>query len=127
MTQRAASEVIEAFWKLMQTNDFRAASSLLSEDYELTLPQSSERVSGRDNFTAINQNYPAQGRWQFVVNQLVAEGNQVVTDVSVTDGVIQARAITFSTVKGGLIVKQLEFWPESYEAPAWRRAWVERD
>jgi hypothetical protein len=47
--------------------------------------------------------------------------------VGVTDGVIEVRVITFSTVQGGLIVGQLEFWPDPFEAPEWRWAWVERD
>jgi len=57
---------------------------------------------------------------------LIAEGAEVVSDVEVTDGVVKARVITFSTVEGGLIVKQIEFWPDTYDAPEWRRAWVER-
>ena len=41
-----------------------------------------------------------------------------------TDGVQNARAITFHTVENGLIKKQTEFWPDDYEAPEWRAQWV---
>lgn len=108
----------------MTTNDFRAVGRLLSDDYRLEYPQSGETFSGPDNFVHINEDYPANGLWRFTVHKLVAEGSEVVTDVSVTDSVVKARVITFSTVKGGLIVRQLEFWPEPFEAPEWRRAWV---
>lgn len=126
MSPPTAKEVVASFWQLMGTNDFRAASTVLSEDYELLWPQSAERVRGRENFAALNEAYPAQGHWQFHVNRLVAEGGEVVSDVSVTDGVSVARAITFSSVRGGLIARQVEYWPDPFQAPAWRRPWVER-
>ena len=114
------------FWQTMQTNDFNAAGELLAEDYELSWPQSGERIVGRANFVAVNEHYPANGPWRFTLDKILAAGNEVVTDVAVTDGTVQARVITFSTVENGLIVKQLEYWPDPYEAPAWRREWVER-
>ena len=108
----------------MNTNDFRAAGRLLSESYVLEYPQSGETFYGRENFARINEHYPANGLWQFTVHQLVAESSEVVTDVSVTDSVIGARVITFSTVEDGFIARQREFWPEPFDAPEWRRAWA---
>jgi uncharacterized glyoxalase superfamily protein PhnB/ketosteroid isomerase-like protein len=119
--------VVAAYWAAMQTNDFRAAAALLAEDYLLEWPQSGERVRGRANFIAVNEQYPAAGRWQFAIHQLVAEGDRVVSDVSVTDGALAGRAITFSTVRGGLIARQVEFWPDPFAPAGWRAAWVERD
>jgi hypothetical protein len=84
-------------------------------------------VRGRANFVAINENYPARGRWEFTIHQLIAEGEQVVSYVSVTDGDIVARVITFSTVQEGKIWRQTEFWPDPFEPAAWRAGWVERD
>ena len=110
----------------MQTNDFQRAAELLHDDYILEWPQSGERIRGRANFVAINEAYPAHGRWEFVVHRILAEGDQVVSDVEVTDGVIRGRAITFSTVRDGKILHQTEFWPDPYEAPGWRAPWVER-
>ena len=110
----------------MQTNDFRYASEFLHKDYVLEWPQSGERVRGPAKFAAFNENYPAHGRWEFTIHRIFAEGDQVVSDVEVTDGAIVGRAITFSIIKDGKIVRQIEFWPDSFEAPAWRAQWVER-
>ena len=49
-----------------------------------------------------------------------------MSDVSITDGVQEARAITFSTVHDDKIIKQVEYWPENYEAPENRKHLVER-
>jgi ketosteroid isomerase-like protein len=122
---KPATELVREFWETMQTNDFRAAGELLSDDYVLEWPQSNERIRGRDNFAAINEQYPSHGRWNFVINRVVGNAFEAVSDVLVTDGVQSARAITFSTIRNGKINKQVEFWPEDYPAPEHRKHLVE--
>ena len=122
-----SKQVVLRFWAAMQSNDFKAAGEFLHDDYVLEWPQSGEWVRGRAHFVTINENYPANGRWEFAIHQLVAEAEQVVSYVSVTDGKIVARVITFSTVREGKIRRQTEFWPDPFEPAAWRIAWVERD
>lgn len=117
--------VVLSFWKEMATNDFDKASEWLTEDGRVYWPQSSELIIGRKNFADLNNAYPSYGTWEFQINHVVAEGNQIVTDVTVSDGTQKARAITFHTVENGLIRKQVEFWPEPYGAPGWRSQWVE--
>ena len=124
---RTPKETLEAFWNAMQTNDFSQASLLLAETYTLHYPQSQETFRGREHFVQINSAYPAHGPWQFTVHRVVVEGTQVVSDVSVTDGVVRARVITVSTVEKGMIQEQLEFWPEPFEIPAWRQSWSQHD
>lgn len=126
MSRADNQRLVEQFWATMETNDFRAAGQLLHDDYVLDWPQSGERIRGRDNFAAINENYPAAGRWRFTVHRLIADDNGVVTEVTVTDGAIAGRAITFSEVQDGKIIRQSEYWPDPFEAPDWRAEWVER-
>jgi ketosteroid isomerase-like protein len=121
-----SKQVMQEFWAAMQTNDFAKAGAILHDDYILEWPQSGERTRGRANFVAINENYPAHGRWEFTVHRILAEGDQVVSEVGVTDGLSKARVITFSTVRDGRILRQIEFWPDPFEPAAWRAAWVEK-
>lgn len=110
----------------MQTNDFKSAGEFLHDDYVLEWPQSGEKIRGRAAFVAVNENYPAQGRWEFTIHQIIAEGEEVVSDVGVTDGVVTGRAITFSIIQNGKIIHQTEFWPDPFEPPAWRAEWIEK-
>lgn len=119
-------DLVLQFWNAMGENDFFAASQLLHDDYILEWPQSRERIRGRDNFARLNTAYPSDGKWTFSIIEIVREGGIVVTDVLVSDGTRNDRAITFSTIRDGRIWKQVEYWPESFEAPAWRAEWVER-
>ena len=120
-----AVEILKKFWQQMATNDFHSVGSLLSDDFVLEWPQSGERIRGRDNFIAMNVEYPANGKWQFTVHRIVGTDAEAVSDVSVTDGTQHARVISFVTVKDGKITKNVEFWPDEFPAPANRKHLVE--
>lgn len=108
----------------MDLNDFFGASEWLSEDFECVWPQSGEVVSGPWNYAMINIHYPSYAPWRFKVESLIGEGDTVVSDVFISDGVQQARSVTISQVREGKIVRQTEYWPECFQAPEWRREWV---
>lgn len=117
--------LVREFWSRMQGNDFASVAALLGADFVLEWPQSNERIRGAANFVQMNQEYPSHGPWRTSVNRLVAEGDEVVSDVSVSDGVQHARAISFFDVAGGLIRRIVEYWPDPFEAPAHRKHLVE--
>jgi ketosteroid isomerase-like protein len=121
-----AIDLVQKYWELMMTNDFRSVGSLLSDDFVLDWPQSNERIRGRANLAAMNEEYPAHGRWQFTVNRIVGSDDEAVSDVSLSDGVQHARVISFFTVMEGKIARMVEYWPEQYAAPENRKHLVER-
>jgi ketosteroid isomerase-like protein len=118
-------EVVKRYWSLMQSNDFRSVGQVLSDDFVLEWPQSNERIRGRDNLASMNEEYPAHGIWRFTVNKILGDEIDVVSDVSLTDGVQVARVISFFTVTDGKIRKMVEFWPDPFTAPDNRRHLVE--
>jgi ketosteroid isomerase-like protein len=124
--EEIAVKLVQEFYRRMNTNDFNLAGEMLSDDYVLEWPQSKERIRGRGNFVTMNEEYPAQGPWRFKINRIVGNETEAVSDVSITDGIQEARAITFSTVEDGKITRQVEFWPENYEAPENRKHLVEK-
>ena len=128
MTQSTENAVlvVQEFWRLMATNDFHSVAVVLADDFVLEWPQSNERIRGADNFARFNAAYPAQGRWVFTINRIVGNETDAVSDVSITDSVLQARAISFFTVKHDRIARMVEYWPEPYEPPFDRTEWVER-
>ena len=117
--------VVREFWRLMASNDFRSVEAVLSPKFVMDWPQSNECIRGPRNFARMNAEYPTTGRWTFVINRLVAQGDTVVTQVSISDGQQHAEPISFFTVEDGRIVHLLEYWPEPYPAPANRSHLVE--
>jgi len=111
----------------MATNDFRSVGSLLADDFTLDWPQSGERIRGRDNYAAMNEQYPTTtGRWTFTVNNLVGNDDEAVSDVLVSDGVQNARSISFFAIRKEKIVRMVEFWPEPFAALENRKHLVEK-
>jgi ketosteroid isomerase-like protein len=125
MPTPTAVDVVREFWRLMGSNDFRSVGAVLAPEYVLEWPQSNERIRGAERFAAMNTEYPAHGQWLFTINRLIGDEVEVASDVSVTDGVQQARAISFFTVANGKITRQVEFWPEPQPAPSNRKPLVE--
>ncbi|MGF6611719.1 ketosteroid isomerase-like protein [Paraburkholderia sp. WSM4175] len=120
------STLVHEFWTLMGSNDFASVESVLSEQFILEWPQSNERIRGAARFAQMNSEYPAEGPWRFTVNRVVANtGHEAVSDVTVTDGALTARAISFFSAEAGKITKIVEYWPEPYAAPVNRAHLVE--
>jgi ketosteroid isomerase-like protein len=79
-------------------------------------PCSGERIVGREDFAAVQARYPTRtGRWSFDVHRIVAEGDTVVSEVTVTDGEQAARVVAFSILDGAEITRQIEYWPIAYD------------
>ena len=121
-----AVEIVQQFWALMQTNDFAAVAAVLAPDFVLEWPQTRERIRGAERFARMNADYPAHGRWEFTIHRIVGDAHEAVSDVAITDGVQQARAISFFETAGGRVRRLVEYWPEPYDAPANRAHLVER-
>jgi hypothetical protein len=125
MTEALASDLAREFWRLMATNDFNAVAAVLADSFVLEWPQSRERIRGALRFAQMNREYPAHGRWRFTIHRIVGGATEAVSDVSVTDGVQSARAISFFLIEGARIARLIEYWPEPYPAPAHRSHLVE--
>jgi limonene-1,2-epoxide hydrolase len=112
----ANRQLIRAFWKAMQANDWETAAEFLAPDCVIDWPCSGEQIVGRNDFAAVQARYPTNtGRWSFDVHRLVDDGETVVSEVTVTDGEQSARVIAFSDIDGDLVVRQVEYWPTAYD------------
>ena len=110
----------------MGTNDFASVAAVLAPEFVLEWPQSRERIRGAERFARMNREYPARGPWRFTIECVVGNDAEAVSDVAVTDGTQQGRAISFFTIAHGRIARIVEFWPEPFAAPANRAHLVER-
>lgn len=124
MDEHTNRGVVERFWREMDVAAFEAAAELLDDEYTCEWPQSRERIRGRSNFVAVNANYP--GRWHIAIRRILADGDQIVTDTVLTgDDGETVSAVSFFELRNGMILRETDYWPEPYDAPANRRQWVE--
>lgn len=118
-------ETVERFWTAAEARDWAAFAGTLAEDVVYTLPQTRERISGRERYVRFNREYP--GDWHLRVERVVAEPGQVVTWIHFAVGLEEMYGISFFTGDGeGRISTVTDFWPEPYEPPAGREHLTER-
>ncbi|MET7898779.1 nuclear transport factor 2 family protein [Streptomyces mirabilis] len=101
--------MVEALWDRTQARAWSAVAGLVAEDVVVEWPISAERIVGNKNFVAVNSEYP--GGWSIRVLRIVADGNEVVSEVEVPhDEFGVFRAPSFWTVEQGRIVRGREYW-----------------
>jgi len=122
MGQHSPADIARAWWRAVDEANFAKAILLMEPTAKVDWPLSNERMDNPNAWKLVNENYP--GRWTASIRSLVADEDTVVTLVDVTDGGISIVAISYFTIKSGVIVNLVEYWPETYAAPNWRSEWV---
>jgi hypothetical protein len=110
----APVQLIDAF----NRRDWEAVGRLVTPDIVYEIVLSREVIRGRGEFVAFNRGYP--GDWRITIDQVIAEGEQVVLRLTFQTGEQVAPAIIFFELRDGLIARQSDWWPEYYDPPAWR-------
>jgi ketosteroid isomerase-like protein len=112
--------------ELMTKLDPEAEYEWRHEDFIADMPQSNERVRGRENMRAFQRAYPPATLPKFDVRRVVG-GGDVWTVLATGDygGQIFHLAIVFE-FRDGKILRETRYYAEPFEAPEWRAQWVER-
>ncbi|MFI2212482.1 nuclear transport factor 2 family protein [Streptomyces sp. NPDC020141] len=106
--------------------DWDGVAGLVAEDAVVEWPVSGERIVGGKNYVAVNREYP-EG-WAIRVLRIVADGDEVVSEVEVPhEGIGVFRAASFWAVRDGRIVRGREYWTSlgADPRPEWRIPFVE--
>lgn len=119
------AEVVRQVWERIDARDWDGFAALLAEDVRLEYPHTGERFSGRRSLVAINAEYP-EG-WSIYVLRILADGDTVVSEVSVPMDGVESRAVTIWTVRDGLVAEATEYWVTAGgdDAPQWRTAYTD--
>ncbi|MEP7021287.1 MAG: nuclear transport factor 2 family protein [Pseudonocardiales bacterium] len=117
-------ELIERFIQTLDARDWVAWSALLQPDVIYEIPQTRERIRGRERYLQFNQEYP--GDWHLQPKVVIAdERHGVVWFEWRLDGTVDD-AMAFFEFSDGLITRITDFWPESYDPPTGREHLAER-
>lgn len=103
--------------------DSKQEYALRHEDVVIDMPQSGERIRGRDNMKAMQDAYP--GPPTITIRRMVGSGDiWVVEGRSDYSGRIYfvTNIIEFSE---GKIIRETRYYADPFEAPTWRAQWVE--
>ena len=114
-----------AFVTTLEARDWASWAALMHPDVVYELPQSRERVRGREGYLRFNQQYP--GDWHLTPKVVLADAAHGCVWFTwrlgddTDDGVV-----FFGFDADGLITSVTDFWPEPYDPPPGRAHLVER-
>jgi hypothetical protein len=117
-------ELAERFIASLEARDWDAWAALLHPAVVYEIPQSRERIRGRDRYLRFNQEYP--GDWHLRPKVTIADERH---GVAWFEWLLDGRAddaMAFFEFADGLITRVTDFWPEPYEPPPGREHLVER-
>jgi len=116
--------VVDRYWQAIRSSDMDALADVYAPDAVQEWPQSGERIVGRANILAINENYPALP--QATPRRVVGSGDLWIAEVTLEYGGERYEAVSILEMRDAKIVKETDYFGACFEAPEWRAQWVER-
>ncbi len=115
----------QRFIELLEARNWLAWVALMVPDVVYEMPQTRERINGRERYLLFNQEYP--GDWHLAARVVLADEREgaVWFDWRLGDETGDG-IVFFSFDAAGAITGVTDFWPETYEPPAGREHLVER-
>jgi ketosteroid isomerase-like protein len=110
--------VVRQYFDRMSERDWDGFGQLVAEDVVYEMPQTGERITGRDRLVQFNREYP--GDWRLTVTRLIADGTTAAGSMNFTVGDEVLVGLVYFEVPDGVITRITDFWPEPYEAPPGR-------
>ncbi|HEX2232786.1 MAG TPA: nuclear transport factor 2 family protein [Thermoleophilaceae bacterium] len=95
------------------------------EDFVADMPQSNERVRGRENMREFQRAYPADTMPKFTVKRIVGGGNVWTVMATGDYGGQVFHVVVVFEFREGKIARETRYYAEPFEAPEWRAQWVE--
>jgi hypothetical protein len=126
MQEQQIREALDAHWQASAAGDANTEHDIYADDSICDYPQSGERILGRSNLQALRSHHPGKPS-DFKVRRIVGKGELWVTEYIIT---YQGRpAYTVSIMEfndNGKVVHETQYFADPFEAPAWRKQWVQQ-
>jgi hypothetical protein len=116
--------LVAAFAERLDLRDWSGFAELLAPDVVYELPQTRERIRGRDRYVTFNAEYP--GDWHIDPQVVIGDDAHGALLFRWTLGGESSLAVAFFEHDGSMITKVTDFWPEPYDPPPGRKHLVER-
>ena len=119
--QQAERFLTELFSNLSPEEEY----AIRHEDYIMEMPQSEERIRGREKMRQFQQAYPTPPSIQ-LRRVLVKDGLWVVEGVNDYGGGQVFNVVLIIELRDGKMFRDTRYYAQPFEVPNWRAQWVER-
>lgn len=115
----------EFLTELFSSLSAEAEYELRHEDYVMEMPQSGERIRGRERMREFQEAYPTPPAIQ-LRRVVVSEGLWIVEGVNdYGEGHVFA-VVVMIELKEGKMWRDTRYYAQPFDAPEWRAQWVEQ-
>ncbi|MGF6727532.1 ketosteroid isomerase-like protein [Paraburkholderia sp. GAS41] len=125
MQEEQICEALNAHWQASASGDLDAEHDIYADDAICDYPQSGERIVGRMNLQALRGHHPGKPAG-FNVRRIQGEGNLWITEYTITYQGRPAYTVSMMEFRDGKVVHETQYFSEPFEAPDWRRQWVQK-
>ncbi|ALX15867.1 hypothetical protein P350_31095 [Burkholderia cepacia JBK9] len=125
MQEEGIREALNAHWQASAAGDLDAEHDIYDDDVVCDYPQSGERILGRMNLQALRGHHPGKPAG-FDVRRIQGEGNLWVTEYAITYNGRPTCTVSIMVFRDGKVVRETQYFSDPFEAPDWRRQWVQQ-
>jgi len=123
--EREIRAALDAHWRASAAGDADAEHAIYAEDAICDYPQSGERILGRSNLQALRSHHPGKPSG-FAVKRILGRGYLWITEYTITYQGRSAYTVSIMEFRNGKVVQETQYFADPFEAPAWRRQWVQQ-
>jgi ketosteroid isomerase-like protein len=118
------SELVSAYYGALNARDWTGLGALLDDDILYEVPQTRERVRGREAYIDFNRTFP--GDWSLEIKRLIVDSTRGAAElISRVDGEA-SDAVVFFEFRDDRISQITDYWPGRYDPPTRMSRFVER-
>ena len=125
MDEGQIREALELHWRASAEGDVEAEHAIYADDAVCDYPQSGERILGRKNLQALRSHHPGKPSG-FEVRRMVGREDLWVTEYTIVYQGKAAFTVSLMEFREGKVVHETQYFADPFEAPAWRKQWVEQ-
>jgi len=123
-TETQIIEALNAHWQASADGEADAEHDIYHEDAICDYPQSGERILGRSNLQALRSHHPGKP-CGFKVRRILGAAAIWVTEYTINYQDRTAFTISIMEFSNGKVAHETQYFAEAFEAPAWRKQWVQ--
>jgi|SRR6185503_1828786 len=125
MDEEQIRAALDAHWQASAIGDADVEHDIYADDVICDYPQSGERILGRSNLQALRSHHPGKPSG-FNVRRIVGNGDLWITEYTIKYQETQAFTVSIMEFRNGKAVRETQYFADPFDAPAWRRQWVEQ-
>jgi len=124
-TETQMLDALNAHWQASADGNADSEHDIYHDDAICDYPQSGERILGRNNLQALRSHHPGKPSG-FKVRRILGTAALWITEYTINYQDRTAFTISIMEFSNGKVAHETQYFAEAFEAPAWRKQWVQQ-